>query len=206
MEMRALGRSGLRVAPLCFGGNVFGWTADESTSFALLDAFVDAGFNFIDTADVYSRWVPGHQGGESEAIIGKWLQRGGRRDRVVIATKVGLEMGKGRKGLSAGRIRLAVEESLKRLQTDHIDLYYSHTDDADTPLEETLQMYGTLVDEGKVRAIGASNYGAVRLRQALGTSERFGLPRYEVLQPEYNLYARAGFEHGLLAVCREAGL
>ncbi len=206
MEMRALGRSSLRVAPLCFGGNVFGWTADEATSFSLLDAFVDGGFNFIDTADVYSRWVPGHQGGESEAIIGKWLQRGGRRDRVVIATKVGMEMGKNRKGLSAGRIRIAVEESLKRLQTDHIDLYFSHTDDADTPLEETLQLYGELIKEGKVRTIGASNYGEVRLRQALGTSERLGLPRYEALQPEYNLYARAGFEHGLQAACRDAGL
>ncbi|MBN9428453.1 MAG: aldo/keto reductase [Burkholderiales bacterium] len=206
MEMRALGRSSLRVAPLCFGGNVFGWTADEATSFSLLDAFVDGGFNFIDTADVYSRWVPGHQGGESETIIGKWLQRGGRRDRVVIATKVGMEMGKNRKGLSAGRIRIAVEESLKRLQTDHIDLYFSHTDDADTPLEETLQLYGELIKEGKVRTIGASNYGEVRLRQALGTSERLGLPRYEALQPEYNLYARAGFEHGLQAACRDAGL
>lgn len=206
MEMRALGRSSLRVAPLCFGGNVFGWTADEATSFSLLDAFVDGGFNFIDTADVYSRWVPGHQGGESETIIGKWLQRGGRRDRVVIATKVGMEMGKNRKGLAAGRIRIAVEESLKRLQTDHIDLYFSHTDDADTPLEETLQLYGELIKEGKVRTIGASNYGEVRLRQALGTSERLGLPRYEALQPEYNLYARAGFEHGLQAACRDAGL
>ena len=206
MEMRALGRSSLRVAPLCFGGNVFGWTADEATSFSLLDAFVDGGFNFIDTADVYSRWVPGNQGGESETIIGKWLQRGGRRDRVVIATKVGMEMGKNRKGLSAGRIRIAVEESLKRLQTDHIDLYFSHTDDADTPLEETLQLYGELIKEGKVRTIGASNYGEVRLRQALGTSERLGLPRYEALQPEYNLYARAGFEHGLQAACRDAGL
>lgn len=206
MEMRALGRSALRVSPLCFGGNVFGWTADERTSFSLLDAWVDAGFNFIDTADVYSRWAPGHAGGESETIIGKWLKAGGRRDRVVIATKVGLDMGEGRVGLRPARIREAVEASLRRLQVDRIDLYQAHKDDPDTPLEETLQAFGRLVEEGKVRAIGASNYGAARLREALRTSERLGLPRYESLQPLYNLYDRAGFEAELAPLCRDEGL
>jgi len=206
MDKRQLGGSQLAVAPLCFGGNVFGWTADEKTSFALLDAFVDAGFDFVDTADVYSRWVSGHEGGESEAIIGKWLKSRGRRDKVVIATKVGMDMGPGGKGLKAAHIRKSVEQSLKRLQTDHIDLYYSHADDAETPLEETLQAHADLVSEGKVRVIGASNYSAARLREALDTSSRLSLPRYEVLQPEYNLYARSGYEAELEPLCREAGL
>ncbi len=206
MDKRQLGGSDLAVAPLCFGGNVFGWTADEKTSLALLDSFVDAGFNFVDTADTYSRWVAGHEGGESETIIGKWLKSRGSRDKVVIATKVGMDMGPGGKGLSAAHIRKSVEQSLKRLQTDHIDLYYSHKDDPETPLEETLQAHADLVSQGKIRAIGASNYSASRLREALDVSKRLNLPRYEVLQPEYNLYARSGFEAELQPLCREAGL
>lgn len=206
MDKRQLGGSELAVAPLCFGGNVFGWTADEKTSFALLDAFVDAGFDFIDTADTYSRWVPGHEGGESEAIIGRWLKSRGSRDKVVIATKVGMDMGPAGSGLTANHIRKSVDQSLKRLQTDRIDLYYSHKDDPDTPLEETLQAHADLVRQGKVRALGASNYSARRLREALEVSRRLNLPRYEVLQPEYNLYARAGFEDELEPLCREAGL
>jgi aryl-alcohol dehydrogenase-like predicted oxidoreductase len=205
MDKRKLGRSALSVAPLCFGGNVFGWTADEPTSFALLDAFVGGGFDFVDTADVYSRWVPGHKGGESETIIGNWLKSRGLRSKVVIATKVGMDTGPG-KGLKAAQIRASVERSLDRLQTDYIDLYYSHQDDPDTPLEETLQAHADLVKAGKVRVIGASNYSASRLREAVDTSERLGLPRYEVLQPEYNLYVRSGYEAGLEAFCREAGI
>jgi aryl-alcohol dehydrogenase-like predicted oxidoreductase len=203
MEKRRIGRSELVVAPLCFGGNVFGWTADEATSFALLDAFVAQGFDFIDTADVYSRWAPGNQGGESETIIGRWLKRSGKRDRVVIATKVGMEMGPDRKGLSRRWIRQSVEDSLRRLQTDRIDLYQAHRDDPETPLEETLGAFAELVREGKVRAIGASNYGAARLAEALATRARAGLPRYESLQPEYNLYDRAAYEGELETLCRE---
>ena len=206
MDKRKLGASDLEVTPLCFGGNVFGWTADEKTSFALLDAFVDAGFNFVDTADTYSRWVAGHEGGESETIIGKWIKSRGSRDKVVIATKVGMDMGPAGKGLKAAHIRKSVEQSLQRLQTDHIDLYYSHKDDPETPLEETLQAHADLVSQGKVRALGASNYSAQRLREALDVSKRLSLPRYEVLQPEYNLYARSGFEAELEPLCREAGL
>ena len=206
MEMRELGRSGLKVSPLCFGGNVFGWTANEADSFRLLDRFVDAGFNFIDTADVYSRWAPGHQGGESETVIGNWLMRSGKRGRVVIATKLGMEMGPDRKGLSAAYIRRAVEESLRRLRTDVIDLYQSHKDDPETPLEETLGAYAELIKAGKVRAIGASNYEAPRLKAALKASARHGLPRYESLQPHYNLVERAHYESGLEALCREEGL
>lgn len=181
MEKRKLGKSGIEFAPIAFGGNVFGWTADEATSHRLLDAFVDAGFTFIDTADVYSRWVPGHAGGESESVIGRWLKASGKRDRIVLATKVGKEMGDGKIGLSRAYIRQAVEDSLRRLQTDRIDLYQSHDDDAGTPLEETLAAFGELIAEGKVRAIGASNYTAPRLAEALATSERLGLPRYETL-------------------------
>jgi aryl-alcohol dehydrogenase-like predicted oxidoreductase len=203
MEMRRLGRSDLRVSPLCFGGNVFGWTVDEATSFRLLDAFLDAGFNFIDTADVYSAWKPGNRGGESETILGKWMRERGNRDRVVVATKVGSEMGPGQKGLSATYIRKAVEASLRRLQTDRIDLYQSHQDDTGTPLEETLRAYGDLIAAGKVRVIGASNYEAKRLREALDVSARSGLPRYECLQPGYNLYDRADYEGELEALCRE---
>ncbi|TFY96155.1 aldo/keto reductase [Ramlibacter humi] len=202
MNFRPLGQSSLQVSPLCFGGNVFGWTADEKTSFSLLDAWVDAGFNFVDTADVYSRWVPGHAGGESETVIGKWLKQSGKRGRVVIATKVGKDMGNGRIGLKPAYIREAVEASLKRLQTDVIDLYQSHDDDAATPLEETLDAFAKLVKEGKVRAIGASNYTAPRFAQALETSRKQGLPRYESLQPLYNLYDRAVFEDALAPLCR----
>ena len=206
MNKRALGRSGLQVSPLCFGGNVFGWTADEATSFQLLDAWVDAGMNFIDTADVYSRWVPGHTGGESETIIGKWLKKTGKRGQVVIATKVGKDMGDGRKGLSRRWIRQAVEDSLRRLRTDRIDLYQSHDDDANTPLEETLGAYAELIAEGKVRAIGASNYSAPRLAEALAVSATLGLPRYETLQPLYNLMDRAAYEAELEPLCRAQGI
>jgi aryl-alcohol dehydrogenase-like predicted oxidoreductase len=201
MQKRKLGRSGLEVSPLAFGGNVFGWTADEATSFRLLDQFVAAGFNFIDTADTYSRWAPGNKGGESETIIGKWLKKSGKRDKVVIATKVGMEMAPGKKGLAPTYIQREVEDSLKRLQTDYIDLYQSHTDDAATPLAETLGAYDKLIKAGKVRVIGASNYSAERLEEALGVSAKNGLPRYESLQPHYNLYDRADFEAKLEEVC-----
>ncbi|HEX2552605.1 MAG TPA: aldo/keto reductase [Microvirga sp.] len=206
MEQRRIGRSDLRVPPLCFGGNVFGWTVDEARSFELLDALVAADLNFIDTADVYSRWKPGNRGGESETIIGAWLKSRGGRDKVVIATKVGGDMGLGRKCLEKDYIRQAVEASLKRLRTDYIDLYQSHWDDPDTPVQETLEAYDELVRAGKVRVIGASNYSAARLKEALDASERTGLPRYESLQPEYNLYERAGFEAELQPLCVERGL
>jgi aryl-alcohol dehydrogenase-like predicted oxidoreductase len=205
MEKRRLGKSDLWVAPLCLGGNVFGWTADEGASFALLDGFLDAGFNFIDTADVYSKWAPGHHGGESEIIIGDWLRRRGKRDDVIIATKVGSEMGPDRKGLSKVYIARAVEESLRRLGTDYIDLYQSHRDDPDTPIEETLEAYGALIKAGKVRAIGASNFTAERLAASLEASARNGLPRYETLQPEYNLMVR-DFERALAPLCARHGL
>ena len=203
-QLRELGRSGLKVAPIAFGGNVFGWSADENTSFALLDAFVDAGFNLIDTADVYSAWVSGNQGGESETIIGKWLKRSGKRNKVVIATKVA--KWSEHPGLSAPNIATAAEDSLRRLQTDVIDLYQAHEDDEGTPLEATLAAFGRLVESGKVRAIGASNYGAARLRDALEVSRQFKLPRYETLQPEYNLYDRAGYETELEPLVHAQGL
>ena len=206
MQTRQLGRSGIHIAPLAFGGNVFGWTADEAMSFNLLDAFVEAGFNLIDTADVYSHWAPGNRGGESETIIGKWLKRSGKRDRVVIATKVGKEMGPDRKGLSASYIRQAVEDSLRRLQTDVIDLYQSHDYDPETPLEETLRAFDRLIQEGKIRAIGASNHDARQLAEALAVSVRLGLPRYACLQPLYNLYDRADFEAELEPLCRKQDL
>lgn len=204
--MRKLGNSGLEVAPLCLGGNVFGWTAGEAASFRVLDAFVDAGFNFIDTADSYSRWVPGHQGGESESILGRWLKRGGNRARVIIATKVASDMGEGRKGLSRAYILRAVEDSLRRLQTDTIDLYQSHWDDPTTPPAETLATYGELVRQGKVRVIGASNFTAARLAESLETSRREGYPRYQTLQPHYNLCERAGYEAELEPLCLREGL
>ena len=206
MQLRQLGRSDLQVSPLCLGGNVFGWTADEATSFSLLDAWVDAGFNFIDTADVYSAWVPGHIGGESETVIGKWLKASGKRNRVVLATKVGKPMGPGETGLKPAYIRQAVEDSLRRLQTDVIDLYQSHDDDASTPMEETLGAFDDLIKAGKVRAIGASNFTAQRLELALRTSERHGLARYESLQPLYNLYDRAVFEDELGPLCLKHGV
>ena len=204
--MRTLGHSGLKVAPLALGGNVFGWTADEATSFRVLDAFVAAGFNLVDTADVYSRWAPGNQGGESETILGKWLAERGNRDKVVIATKVGLEMGPGEKGLTKPYILRAVERSLQRLQTDYIDLYQAHSDDAATPLEETLDAFSELIAQGKVRAIGASNYTAPRLTEALRISHERGLAAYTCLQPHYNLCERAGYEAELEPVCVQAGL
>ena len=195
MQKRRIGHSELQVAPLMFGGNVFGWTADEATSFSILDAFVDAGLDFIDTADVYSAWAPGNHGGESEAIIGKWLQRSGKRDRIVLATKVSKHPQ--RKGLSAANIQAAVEDSLRRLQTDYIDIYFSHDDDTATPLAETLGAYQRLIEAGKVRVIGASNYSGARVEEALALSRQYGLPEYQVLQPEYNLYDRAGYETDL---------
>lgn len=202
MIKRALGRSGLQIPPLTFGGNVFGWTVDEAGACSLLDAMVDAGLNFIDTADVYSRWAPGNQGGESETLIGKWIKRSGRRSQVLLATKVGMEMGPGRKGLAPAYIRQSLEASLSRLQTDYVDLYQSHQDDPDTPLTDTLGAYARLMEAGKVRAIGASNYTSVRLSEALIASERHNLPRYESVQPEYNLYKREGFESGLQSLVR----
>jgi len=199
MKLRPLGRSSLQVAPLAFGGNVFGWSVDESRSFELLDAFVDHGFNLIDTADVYEAWVPGNEGGESEAIIGNWLKKSGKRDRVVIATKVGKWARY--PGLSPTNIKEAVDDSLRRLKTDYIDLYQSHEDDARVPLEETLRAFDDLVKAGKVRVIGASNYSTNRLADALTTSASKSLSRYESMQPEYNLMDRAGFEEGMQPLC-----
>jgi len=204
MIKRRLGRSALEAMPIAFGGNVFGWTVDEPTSFALLDAFVDAGFNLVDTADGYSVWVPGNQGGESETIIGKWLKRSGKRDKVLIATKVA-KLAR-RPGLSAANIALAVEDSLKRLQVDAIDLYQSHQDDPATPIEETLGAYSKLIEQGKVRAIGASNFGAARLAESLAIAEKYNLPRYESLQPEYNLVSRAGYETELEPLIRKENI
>jgi aryl-alcohol dehydrogenase-like predicted oxidoreductase len=206
VKFRKLGNSGIEVVPLAFGGNVFGWTIDEATSFRLLDAFVDAGFNLVDTADVYSRWAPGNQGGESETILGNWFKASGKRDKVVLATKVGMEMGPGKSGLSRAYILQEVERSLERLQTDHIDLYQSHKDDPETPLEETLGAFNELIEQGKVRAIGASNYSAERLSQALQVSKGNGLAAYQTLQPHYNLAERALFEPALEKVCLEAGI
>ena len=203
--MRELGESGIKVGQLAFGGNVFGWTADQATSFHLLDAFVGSGLNLIDTADVYSTWAPGHSGGESETVIGNWLKSTGKRDKVVIATKVGKPMPAG-KGLSRKYIEQAVEDSLRRLQTDYIDLYQSHEDDPNTPLEETMTAFDALVKTGKVRAVGASNYSGSRLTEALQVSDRQNVVRYTTLQPEYNLYSRARFETELLPVCRQEGL
>jgi aryl-alcohol dehydrogenase-like predicted oxidoreductase len=206
MKRRNLGNSGLEVAPLAFGGNVFGWTVGEADAFQLLDAFVSSGFNLIDTADIYPRWVPGNEGGESEEIIGNWLKRSGKRHEVVIATKLGLEMGPDKKGLSKDYIMRAAGDSLRRLQTDYIDLYQSHEDDPQTPLEETLEAYSELIKQGKVRAIGASNYSAERLAKALSVSKGLGLPRYESLQPLYNLYDRAVYEDELEPLCEREGL
>jgi len=201
MDKRKLGNSGIEIAPLIFGGNVLGWTADAATSFTLLDGFLAAGFNCIDTADVYSKWVPGHRGGESETIIGDWLKARGNRGKVVIATKVGMEMPGIGQGLRQSYIVARVEDSLKRLQTDYIDLYQSHSDDKEAPLEETLGAYQRLIEQGKVRAIGASNYEAPRLAAALKTSAADKLPRYETLQPLYNLSDRAAFESALAPLC-----
>ena len=206
MQKRTIGRSQLQVAPLMFGGNVFGWTADEATSFSILDAFVDAGLNFIDTADVYSAWVPGNHGGESESIIGKWFRQSGKRDKIVLATKVSKLPQ--RKGLSAANIQAAVEDSLRRLQTDYIDVYFSHDDDSQTPLAETLGAYQKLIEAGKVRVIGASNYSAARIEAALAVSREQGLPDYQLLQPEYNLYDRANYERDIepVALANQLGV
>ncbi len=187
------------------GGNVFGWTIDEPTSFRILDAFVDAGLNFIDTADIYSTWVPGHTGGESETIVGNWLKQSGKRSKIVLATKVGMQMPAG-KGLKKDYIFQAVEDSLRRLQTDRIDLYQSHEDDPATPLEETLGAFARLIQEGKVRAIGASNYSADRLAEALKISRQNGLPEYQSLQPKYNLCERTGYESELEPLVEKEGL
>jgi aryl-alcohol dehydrogenase-like predicted oxidoreductase len=206
MKKRMLGKSGIEVSPLCLGGNVFGWTLDPQNSFTVLDGFLAAGFEFIDTADVYSKWIPGNKGGESEAILGRWLKERGNRQQVIVATKVGMEMGDGEKGLSKAYILREVEASLKRLQSDYIDLYQSHQDDSDTPLEETMEAYAQLVKQGKVRAIGASNYQAERLTEALRVSAQHGYPRYETLQPLYNLYDREEYETKLEPVCVRHGL
>ncbi len=206
MITKELGRSGLKVSPLCFGGNVFGWTVDEATGFSLLDAWLDAGFNFIDTADVYSIWAPGHVGGESETLIGKWLKKSGKRDKVVLATKLGKPMGPDQKGLKPAYMKQALEASLRRLQTDHIDLYQSHDDDPETPLADTMATFDAFVKSGQVRAVGASNFSAARLAEALKTSADMGLVRYESLQPLYNPIDRAAYEAELQPLCVKAGV
>src|SRR5688572_6294754 len=203
--MRPLGNSGLSTAPLALGCNVFGWTADEATSHAILDRFVDAGFNLVDTANTYSTWVKGHRGGESETIIGNWLKKGGKRDAVLIATKVGMEI-ESEKGLKRSQVEKHVEGSLRRLRTDRIDLYQTHKDDPETPVEETLEALDRLVKAGKVRAIGASQYGPDRLVESLAASERLGLAAYQTLQPEFNLYDRATFERDYQPVAQKHGL
>lgn len=205
MKKRPFGATGFSIAPLAFGGNVFGWTADQATSFELLDAFVAGGFNLIDTADVYSSWVPGNKGGESERILGAWLRKSGKRGQIVLSTKVGLEMPAG-KGLGRAHVMKAVEDSLQRLGTDHIDLYFSHRDDPSVPLAETLGVYAELIKQGKVRAIGASNYTGDRLREALLVSKKEKLPSYSVVQPLYNLYDREDYERTLEPLCQEHGL
>jgi len=205
MEKRTLGKTDLNIAPIVFGGNVFGWTINEQKSFEILDHFVESGFNFIDTADVYSRWVPGNKGGESETIIGNWLKKHNKRHDVIIATKVGSDMGQG-KSLKKDYIINQVEHSLSRLQTDYIDLYFSHFDDESTPVEETLSAYETLIKAGKVRWIGASNFSADRLKESLQYSTAHNLPRYEVYQPGYNLYDRESFEQAHEKICLEYGL
>jgi aryl-alcohol dehydrogenase-like predicted oxidoreductase len=206
MQTRALGTSTLQVVPLMLGGNVFGWTVDAPTSFSILDAFVDRGFNFIDTADVYSRWLPGNHGGESETILGQWFKKSGKRDKIVLATKVGMDMGDGKQGLRKKYILEAVEASLKRLQTDHIELYQSHKDDEATPLQETLEAYQQLIQQGKVRLIGASNYKGDRLTQAIELARKHNLPVYQTLQPEYNLYDRQAYEQDLAPVAKKFNL
>lgn len=202
MHLRPLGRTGLSIAPVVFGGNVFGWTADEKTSFALLDRFFEAGFNCIDTADVYSAWVDGHEGGESESVIGRWLKRGSvPRDKAVIVTKVGFDNRGEKTGLSKGWIEQAIDASLRRLGTDYVDLYLAHKPDLDVPIEETLEAFDRLKTTGKVRAIGCSNYDAGQLQASLDAAAKAGLPRYDVLQPEYNLYTREKFEGPLADLC-----
>jgi aryl-alcohol dehydrogenase-like predicted oxidoreductase len=208
VELRKMGRTGLKVAPICFGTNILGWTTDERQSFAVLDAYVEGGGNFIDTADSYSRWVPGHSGGESETILGEWMRERGNRHEVIIATKVGNPMGESPnlRGTSRNHIMNSVEGSLRRLQTDYIDLYQAHTDDRDTPQDETLRAFDDLIHQGKVRYIGASNYSAWRLATALWTSDKHGLARFETVQPRYNLAARADYERELEPFCAEHGI
>ena len=206
MQKRMLGQTGLSVPTVMLGGNVFGWTLDENSSFRILDAAFDAGLTFIDTADIYSTWVPANKGGESETIIGKWFARTGKRNQVTIATKLGMDMGAGKKGLSAKYMEQAVEDSLRRLQTDHIDLYQSHEDDASVPLEETLGAFTAMIQKGKVRFIGASNYSGARLREAMETSSRNGLARYQTLQPHYNMMEREPYETDLAPVVAEYAL
>ena len=207
MEKRRLGNSDLYTAPIIFGGNVFGWTVDEKQSFKLLDAFFDLGFNAIDTADVYSRWVEGNEGGESETIIGKWMKDRGNRNKVLLITKVGSDVGQGKKDLSKDYILEAVDKSMERLKTDYIDLYLTHWDDEVTPVEETLEAYGKLIEAGKIRWAGASNLSPERLKASLEASKKDErLPYYQVFQPEYNLYARQGFEEGVAPICKEYGL
>jgi aryl-alcohol dehydrogenase-like predicted oxidoreductase len=206
MQTRALGHSNIQIAPLVLGGNVFGWTVDAEKSFTILDAFVDRGFSLIDTADVYSRWASGHHGGESETILGQWFKRSGKREKVILATKVGMDMGDNKKGLSKRYILEEVEASLQRLQTDHIDLYQSHKDDESTPFEETLEAYQQLIQQGKVRIIGASNYKGGRLAQAIETAQKHSLPIYQTLQPEYNLHTRQDYETDLAPVAKKFGL
>jgi aryl-alcohol dehydrogenase-like predicted oxidoreductase len=206
MQKRKLGNSGIEIAPLMFGGNVFGWTANEQTSFRLLDAFVDAGFNAIDTADVYSTWAPGHTGGESETIIGRWFAKTGKRNKVMLATKVGNKMSEDKRGLAKKYILQAVEDSLKRLNIDTIDLYQSHIDDESTPLDETLEAYALLIKQGKVRVIGASNYKKDRLENAEKLSEQLGIPLYETFQPRYNLYDRKDYEQELAPFCQKQNI
>lgn len=203
VKLRSLGRSGLKISPLVLGGNVFGWTADEAMSFAVLDAWVDAGLNTIDTADMYTISVPGNQGGESETIIGKWLKLTGKREKVVIATKLGKSMGEGMQGLSPVYMRKALEASLRRLQTDYIDLYQSHEDDLNTPMNETMEMFAKFIEEGKVRVIGASNFSAERFKQSLDVCEKMNLPRYECIQPNFNLCDRSEFESEFQSLCVE---
>jgi aryl-alcohol dehydrogenase-like predicted oxidoreductase len=206
MEKRKLGQTAIEVAPLCFGGNVFGWTIDEATSFELLDAFEHAGYNFIDTADSYSNWVPGNKGGESETIIGNWMKQKGNRSKMIIATKLGSDLGGGKKGLSRAYMFKEVETSLQRLRTDYIDLYQAHYDDPGTPIEETIQAFDELVKQGKVRTIGASNFSAERMKASLEISSMRNLARYQTLQPLYNLYDRKDFEMQLQSLCLEEGI
>jgi aryl-alcohol dehydrogenase-like predicted oxidoreductase len=205
-KTRKLGHSGLEVSPLMLGGNVFGWTIDQDTSFKILDGYVDAGLNFVDTADIYSTWVPGHTGGESETVIGSWLKRSGKRSKIILATKVGMQMAPGKTGLKKDYILQAVEDSLRRLQTDYIDLYQSHQDDPATALEETMGAFAQLIKDGKVRAIGASNYKADRLAEALQVSKQHGFQSYQSLQPHYNLMERAGYEAELEPLAQKEGL
>ena len=207
MKRRPLGRSGIQVAPLAFGGNVFGWTVDRPTAFRLLDTFTDHGFNLVDTADVYSKWAPGNSGGESETVIGHWIALGGgRREKIVLATKVGMEMPGAKKGLSRQYIAQAVEDSLKRLKTDRIDLYQAHAEDPATPIDETMEAFSRLARDGKVRAIGASNYVAESLDKAEKAAKSAGIPRYETLQPGYNLYQRQEYEEKLAPACERLGI